>query len=127
MATNKIIKKTERGLGTSDTKTLEEIFCTIEDFDPNAMMQALLDGVQSENPEFGAVSMDYADSPNIENFVPNPSTTKTAGDTNPNNQQPAPSAWPPPASGAGSQEQPKDTSAQTAAQKVDSLIPGKSS
>lgn len=127
MTTNKVDVKTERGLGTSDTKSLSETFpASPTDFDPLAAMKALLDGIQTENPDFGAFSMDYSDSPDIEKFVPNP-TSPGPGDVNPNNKGPEPSSWPPPASGFGSQAEPKDSASKISEQKFDTLLPGKSS
>lgn len=126
MTTNTIDVKTERGFGTSDTKTMSEMFTTrIDDFDPKAAMMELLDGIQSGNPDLGAFSMDFIEAPEIEDFVPNP-TSPGPGDVNPNNKPPAPTNWPLPASGFGSQEQPADTAAKVSSQKFDQLIPGKS-
>ena len=127
MALNIPEQKTERALGDSDTKTLSEMFAaTPTDFDPKMFQDDLLDGVQSGNPDLGSFSMDYADAPGIDDFAPNPSSPGP-GDVNPQNKPPAPAKWPPPASGFGSQTQPKDTSPKIAKQKSDQLIPGASS
>lgn len=126
MGLNTTVEKTERALGDSDTKTLEEMFPAFPtDFDPKAFQDALLDGIQAGNPDLGSFSMDYADAPAIEDFAPNP-TAPGPGDVNPNNKPPAPQDWPPPASGFGSQTQPKDTSPKIAEQKSDALTPGSS-
>lgn len=125
MATNKIQKKTERGLGTSDTKTIDEMFpAAPDDFDPEVFMKLLLDGVKSYNPDLGSFDMDYGKAPKITDFVPNP-TSPGPGDVNPNNKPPAPSNWPPPASGFGSQTSPSETSEKIAEQEFDKLTPGK--
>ena len=128
MALNTVVEKTERSLGDSDTKTMEEMFPAFpsQDYDPKALMKSLLEGIQPGNPDLGSFSMDYADAPEIDDFVPNP-TAPGPGDVNPKNKPPAPSDWPPPAAGFGSQTQPKDTSPKVADQDFEQLIPGASS
>ena len=128
MALNTVVEKTERSLGDSDTKTLEEMFpaSPTQGYDPTVLMKGLLEGVQSGNPDLGSFSMDYADAPEIEDFVPNP-TAPGPGDVNPKNKPPAPKNWPPPASGFGSQTQPKDTSPKISSQDFEALTPGASS
>ena len=128
MATKTVVNPTSRGLGTSDTASLSEQFpATPDDFDPVAFIDALLDGVVSDNPSLGSFSMDYAEAPQILDFVPNP-TPPGPGDTNPNNKPPAPTTnFPPDPSGFGSSTSPIETSPQIAEQNFDDLIPGKSS
>lgn len=128
MATNKTENPTSRGLGSSDTASLAEQFpATPLDFDPVAAIKDLLDGVQTENPELGAFSMDYANAPQIDDFIPNP-TPPGPGDVNPNNKPAPPTTnWPPQPSGFGSTEQPKDTAPAIADQEFDALVSGRSS
>lgn len=127
MALNVPEQKTERALGDSDTKTLDEMFPAFpdQDYDPKVLMKSLLEGIQPGNPDLGSFSMDYADAPEIEDYAPNPSAPGP-GDVNPQNKPPAPQNWPPPASGFGSQTQPKDTSPQIADQDFEELAPGSS-
>lgn len=128
MATNQVEKKTERGFGTSDTKTLAEMFpaAATTKYDPAALIKELLDGVKSYNPLLGSFSMDYGDAPKVTEFVPNP-TTPGPGDVNPNNKPPPPSNWPPPPGNWTSLETPADTSKGIADQEFDKLTPGSSS
>lgn len=139
MATNRVERPTQRGLGRSDTASLAEQFpATPRDFEPDVFTKSLLDGIVTENPMLGSFSMDYAGAPNILDdviqndpsivgFVPNP-TPPGPGDVNPANKGAAPTTnFPPPASGFGSSESPSDTSPEISKQSFDNLQFGRSS
>jgi hypothetical protein len=133
MATNTTENPTQRGLGTSSTAALSEQFAAgqiVQNYDPAGEVKANLDGVQTGRPELGPFSLDYADAPEILDFVPNP-TPPGPGDVNPSNKGPAPQTdWPPAPQGfpvgGGSQNQPNEFSADIAEQKFDALTLGES-
>lgn len=127
MSTNQVEKKTEKGLGTSDTKTLSEMFSAGLSvvYDAASAMKDLLKGIKSYNPLLGSFDMDYGKSPKVTNFYPNISSPGP-GNTSPNNQPPPPSK-PATAGGWASLESPDEGAAKTSKQEFDKLTPGSSS
>ncbi len=128
MSTNQIEKKTEGGLGASNTKLLSQMFVATANvyYDAKAAYKELLKGIKNYNPSLGAFDMDYGKSPKITDFVPNP-TSPGPGDVNPNNKPPAPQGFPGEPSGWASLASPSETAPAIASQEFDKLTPGKSS
>jgi hypothetical protein len=126
MATNKRVKKTQRGLGTSDTATIIAMFPAdpVPLFTPDAKI--LVDGSVLENDLTGQVNLDYANAPAIEEKDMYPNVVSPGpGSTNPKDQaEPKPTYSP---SGAGSTDSPKASSEKIAKQTIGELIKGSSS
>lgn len=137
MATNLVLKKTQRGFGTSDTATLEQMFPAnpLPDYDPKALLQECLDGTTIGNSDFGPVNMDFIDSPPLEDpeglvddpfaYQPNISSPPP-GSINPADKPPPPDSQPFPPSGMGSSTAPAETAASISKQKIGELIYGSS-
>lgn len=126
MATTEIENKTQYGFGTAGHGNLQLQFATtLQDYDPAAVLalqQSVLDGIQADNPDVGALNMDFGDSPEIEKFVPNRGWP-AGGTTNPQDITEGP---PVKASGAGSQESPAESAAKISKHKIGEYIFGKS-
>lgn len=139
MALNLIEKKTTKGLGDSDTSTLEQMFPAnpLPTYDPKTLMQSILDGVTVGNPDYGPVNMDYQH-PNLPNgddpvglvdqpFAHQPNITSPGpGSINPADKPAPPDTQPFPSSGAGSSTAPSETAAVIAKQRIGELIVGSS-
>lgn len=127
MATTQVLKKTQYGFGTAGHGDLQQQFATVlADYDPEtvlALQQSVLDGVQGGNPDIGAVSMDFDESPDVTKFVPDRGWP-AGGTTNPNDITEGPPAH---ASGAGSTTSPSETAQLISKQKIGDYIFGRSS
>jgi hypothetical protein len=127
MATTQVIKKTKYGLGTAGHGDLQQQFATVlADYDPKKVLelqQSVIDGVQAENTDVGAIDMDYSASPDVSKFVPNRGWP-AGGTTNANEISEGPPAK---SSGAGSTESPSVGAAKISKHKIGQYILGKSS
>lgn len=126
MATTKVEKKTEYGLGTAGHGDLSQQFATVlDDYTPEVaeeLQQSVTDDVETGNPDVPAFDPNYSDAPEITQFVPDRGWP-AGGTTNPKDITPGPPAH---SSGAGSQAQPAETSAKISKQKIGELIGGSS-
>lgn len=137
MATAQVIKKTQRGLGRSDSSTLEQMFPAnpLPTYDTLAAQQDVVDGDTAGNEDYGTVSMDYVGAPELTNpenqvdqpfaFQPNLSAPGP-GSINPADKPAPPDTQPLAASGMGSTNQPSNSAASIASQKIGELIFGRS-
>lgn len=118
MATTMPTRRTQRGLGSSDTNTLAQIFPArdnhpvfgLANYNVEDAMRMLVNGVITQNPDVPNFSLDYSGAPTITEWHANP-TSPGPGSSNPLDKPPLPAGVVYPSSGQGSQEQPSRTSA----------------
>jgi len=126
MALNKRVKKTQRGLGRSDTARMVAMYpaSPTEDYEPDSSI--LVDGVVTENDQTGPVDLDYNESPSLElgDMYPNTSSPGPGSDNPEDQVEPKPEYEP---SGAGSTDDPKEGAERISRQKIGELIKGSSS
>lgn len=130
--------KTTRGLGDSDTSTLEQMFPAnpLPTYEPEVLMQSILDGNTSGNPDFGVpVNMDFDQAPVLDDpqglvdqpfaFQPNIGST-VPGSINPSDKTDPPDTQPLSPSGMGSTDAPADSAAAISKQRIGEYIFGSS-
>lgn len=116
MATINPTRRTTRGLGQSDTATLEVLFpgrangpFSLANYDVPAEERNLVNGVVVGNPDVPNFDLDYGQSPTITDWHPNPASPSVPGSVDPADKPSLPPGVSFPASGFGSQEQPSRT------------------
>ena len=126
MATTQIEKKTEYGFGTAGHGALGEQFATfLEEYIPDVaqqLQQSFVDKLNTSNPDVPAFDPNWTDAPGIEKFYPDRGWP-AGGTTNPKDITPGPPAK---SSGAGSQDEPINSSKTISSKTIGSLILGSS-
>ena len=127
MATTNLARgPSTRGLGASDTSTLNSMFPrdprhSLANYDVEATTKLLIDGVIQGNDYLAqGFNLDYDESPEITEFHIKHGTTGQAGNVNPNDLIPLPN-YNPPSSGFGSTDSPHSSAAVISKQEPSSI------